>query len=98
MSVYVYLCSAEIRGCMDITRHYCHWTRRDSIFRASREPVWYDNPSGGVIGPNNTKHKHRWSGQCCDNSATVLQRNSASPKPGKRRRVTLIIFAMEQCR
>src|SRR6218665_900443 len=32
------------------------------------------------------------------NSATVLQPNSASPKPGKRRRATLIIFDMEQCR
>jgi len=31
-------------------------------------------------------------------SATVLQPNSASPKPGKRRRATLIIFDMEQCR
>src|SRR6218665_1327556 len=28
------------------------------------------------------------------NSATVLQPNSASPKPGKRRRATLIIFDM----
>jgi len=32
------------------------------------------------------------------NSATVLQPNSVSPKPRKRRRATLIIFDMEQCR
>jgi len=32
------------------------------------------------------------------NSAAVLQPKSASPKPGKRRRATLIIFVMEQCR
>jgi len=29
-------------------------------------PVWYENPSGVVIRPDNTKHTHRWSGQCCD--------------------------------
>src|SRR6218665_3326035 len=33
---------------------------------AARGPVWYENPSGVVIRPDNTKHKHRWSGQCCD--------------------------------
>ena len=32
------------------------------------------------------------------NFVTVLQPNSASRKPGKRRRATLIIFDMEQCR
>jgi len=25
-------------------------------------PVWYENPLGVVIRPNNSKHKYRWSG------------------------------------
>jgi len=29
-------------------------------------PVCYENTSSMVIRPDNTKHKHRWSGQCCD--------------------------------
>jgi len=24
--------------------------------------VWYENPSGVVIRPDNSKHKYRWSG------------------------------------
>jgi len=28
--------------------------------------VWYENPSGMIIRPDNSKHRYRWSGQCCD--------------------------------
>jgi len=37
-------------------------------------PVWYENPSGVVIRPDNTKHKHRWSGSV--DSAVVGSRDS----------------------
>src|SRR6218665_3275979 len=36
------------------------------LVRLVVKPVLYKNPSGVVIRPDNTKHKHRWSGQCCD--------------------------------
>ena len=36
------------------------------IYSEAAQLVWYENPSGVVIRPVNTKHKHRWSGQCCD--------------------------------
>src|SRR6218665_2953844 len=88
------VCISEVFPASDFVRIFLHFynfiTGTDSLGgKMNPEP-----PSNYI----NTSMLLRVHGKRGIHSATVLYPNSASPKPGKRRRATLIIFIIKQCR
>jgi len=46
------------RCTITIMQQQWHRRRTDKLSAASARPVWYETPSGVIIRPDNTKHKH----------------------------------------